>query len=102
MTTESTVELGGEITLRKWHEQEDVLVAGAMCPLADCGTLALAYRTPDRTRRDAEWWVFTCGRCDIESVAPESELVFQSVPKCCLLPTAALEEKEQKERPRSS
>ena len=54
--------------------------------MPDCGALVVTYTPPDRTGRDnAEPWEFVCGRCGVEFVAPEDELVFQSVPKDWLL-----------------
>jgi len=69
-----------------WDESDDV-VAGSICPVPDCGALAVAYRPPDRTGRDnaRPWCEFTCSRCGTEFTVPEDELVFQSVPKEWLL-----------------
>ena len=54
--------------------------------MSDRGALVLAYRPPDRRGRDdAEPWEFACGRCGVEFVVPEDELVFRSVPKDRLL-----------------
>jgi len=54
--------------------------------MADCGVLAVAYRSTDGVERDhSEPWEFTCPRCGIDFTAPEDDLVFQSVPKEWLL-----------------
>jgi hypothetical protein len=50
----------------EWEDHDDELAAGAICPMPDCVALV-------------------CGRCGIEFVVPEDELVFQSVPKDWLL-----------------
>ena len=71
---------------REWGENEGEVAAGAICPLPDCGALALAFRAPALISHDhIEPWEFACGRCGIEFVVPEVELVFQSVPKNWLL-----------------
>jgi hypothetical protein len=68
------------------EEPDDEVVAGAACPMSTCGALVLAFRLPDRRGRDdPEPWEFACGRCGIEFVVPEDELVFRSVPKDWLL-----------------
>jgi len=65
-----------------WEESDDAVVAGATCPMSDCGALVLAYRPPDRRLRDkAAPWEFTCPRCETDFAVPEDELIFQSVPK---------------------
>jgi hypothetical protein len=70
-----------------WDERDDVVAAGSICPIPDCGALVVAYRPPDRTGRDhaSPWWEFTCPRCGTDFIAPEDELMFQSVPKEWLL-----------------
>ena len=67
----------------KLQPSEVLLAAGAICPMPDCGVLAVAYTSPDRTGRDnAEPWEFTCPRCRIDFTVPEEELFFLSpVPK---------------------
>jgi hypothetical protein len=66
----------------EWKELDDEGTAGAICPMPDCGALAVAYGATDGVgREDAEPWRFTCPRCGIEFVVPEDELVVQSVPK---------------------
>ena len=68
-----------------WDEHDDI-AAGSSCPMADCGELAVAYRSTDGVERDdSEPWEFTCPRCGIDFTVPEDELIFQSVPKNWLL-----------------
>ena len=62
---------------------DDVIAAVSICP--DCGMLAFAYRSSDAKRHDSDRWDFMCARCGTEFVMPESELVFQSLPKEWLL-----------------
>ena len=65
-----------------WKEPDDEVVAGATCPMSDCGALVLAYRPPDRSGSDKPApWEFTCPRCGIDFTVPEDGLIFQSVPK---------------------
>ena len=68
-----------------WEEHDEV-AAGSSCPMPDCGTLAVAYRSADGVGHD-EPWEFTCPRCGIDFTAPEDELIFHSVPKEWLLAT---------------
>jgi hypothetical protein len=71
------------------EEPDDEVVAGATCPMSDCGALVLAYRRPDRSGRDnTAPWEFTCPRCGIGFTASEDELIFRSVPKDWLLAKA--------------
>lgn len=68
--------------LHEWDESDDEVVAGATCPMSDCGALVLAYRPTDgRGRVKAAPWEFTCPRCGIDFTASEDRLIFQSVPK---------------------
>ena len=66
---------------------DDVVIAAATaCPMLDCGTLVVAYRSTDSAEHDdAQPWEFTCPRCGFEFVVPEEDLIFQSVPKDWLL-----------------
>ena len=70
-----------------WDERDDVVAAGSICPVPDCGALVLSYRPPDRTGRDSAkpCCEFNCPRCGIDFAVPEDELIFQSVPKEWLL-----------------
>lgn len=70
-----------------WDESDDVVAAGSICPVPDCGALVVSYRPPDRTGRNnaKQWCEFTCPRCGIDFTVPEDELIFQSVPKEWLL-----------------
>jgi DNA-directed RNA polymerase subunit M/transcription elongation factor TFIIS len=65
-----------------WQEGDDLIAAGTICPMPDCGVLAVAYRSTSRASTDdAETWEFMCARCGIEFTAPKSDLIFQSVPR---------------------
>ena len=67
-------------------EFDDVVAAGAICPMPDCAALTLAYRSADDAGYgDAGPWEFICPRCGFEFTAPEGDLIFQSVPKDWLL-----------------
>jgi hypothetical protein len=70
-------------------EERDEMAAGTICPVSDCGALAVAYRPLDQTVRDnAEPWEFTCPRCGIDFIVWEGDLIFHSVPKDWLLAKA--------------
>jgi len=70
----------------EWEKRDDRVAAGAICPMPDCGALVIAFRAAFVVGRDhIEPWEFACGRCGIEFVVPDDELVFQSVPKNWLL-----------------
>jgi hypothetical protein len=68
-------------------EHGEVVAAGSICPIPDCGALVVSYRPPDRMARDnaRSWCEFTCPRCGIDFTLPEDELIFQSVRKEWLL-----------------
>jgi hypothetical protein len=68
------------------EEFEDEVAAGAICPMPECGTLAIAFRAAYlASLGHIQPWEFACGRCDAKFSVPEDELVFQSVPKAWLL-----------------
>jgi len=73
--------------LGDWDERDDVVAAGSICPVPNCGALVVSYRPPERTGRDSarSWCQFTCLRCGVDFSVPEDELIFQSVPKEWLL-----------------
>jgi hypothetical protein len=73
--------------LDDWDESDEVVAAGSICPVPDCGALVISYRPPDRTGRvnAKSWCEFTCSRCGIDFSVPEDQLIFQSVPKEWLL-----------------
>jgi hypothetical protein len=73
--------------LGDWDERDEVVAAGSICPVSDCGALVVSYRPPEHTRRDnaRSWCEFTCLRCGIDFSVPEDELIFQSVRKEWLL-----------------
>jgi len=70
-----------------WDTRGEVVAAGSICPIPDCGALVISWRSPDRTGRDnaRSWCEFTCPRCRIDFTVPEDELIFQLVPKEWLL-----------------
>jgi hypothetical protein len=70
-----------------WDERDEVVGAGSICPVPDCGALVISYRPPDRKGRinAKSWCEFTCSCCGIDFTVPEDELIFQSVPKVWLL-----------------
>jgi hypothetical protein len=37
--------------LDDWDERDEVVAAGSICPVPDCGALVISYRAPDRTER---------------------------------------------------
>lgn len=66
----------------EWVEDADLFAAGTNCPMADCGELALTFRTADESGKDArEPWEFTCPRCGVEFLALEEDLLFRSIRK---------------------
>ena len=70
----------------EWEERDDEVAAGAICPMPDCGALAVAFGAMNVVGRDhPKPWEFTCPRCGIDFVTPEDALTFQSVPKYWLL-----------------
>jgi hypothetical protein len=70
-----------------WDEREEIVAAGSICPLPDCGALVISYRPPDCTGHinAKSWCEFRCSRCGTDFAVPEDELIFQSVPKEWLL-----------------
>jgi hypothetical protein len=68
-------------------ERNEVVAAGSICPIPDCGALVVSYRPPDGAGRDnaRPWCEFTCPHCGTDFTVPEDELIFQSVPKEWLL-----------------
>jgi len=67
---------------RDWEQRDDTVVAASNCPVPDCNSLVLEYRTAGSIRRGrSEDWRFTCSRCGMELTVTQSELVFQCVPK---------------------
>jgi hypothetical protein len=73
--------------LDDWDERDEVVAAGSICPVPDCGALVISCRPLDRTGRvnAKSWCEFACSRCGIDFTVPEDELIFQSVPKEWLL-----------------
>jgi len=36
--------------LEEWDERDEVVAAGSICPVPDCGSLVISYRPPNRAR----------------------------------------------------
>jgi hypothetical protein len=70
-----------------WDQCYDVVAAGSICPVPDCGALVVSYRPLKRTAPDnaRSWCEFACLQCGFDFSVPEDELIFQSVPKEWLL-----------------
>jgi hypothetical protein len=70
-----------------WYERDEVVAAGSICPVPDCGALVISYRPSDRAGRDnaRSWCEVACKRCGTDFTVPEDELILQSVPKEWLL-----------------
>ena len=64
-------------------ERDEVVAAGSICPVPDCGALVISYGPSDRVEpvNAKSWWDFACTRCGTDFTVPEDELIFQSVPK---------------------
>jgi hypothetical protein len=77
----------GEHTMPDDRDDHDnVVVAGAICPMPDCAALVVAYRPSERAVLGRlEACEFTCPLCEIDFIVAEDELIFQSVPKGWLL-----------------
>jgi hypothetical protein len=45
--SESARRGGKHPMLDNWEEREEVVAAGSICPLPDCGALVISYRPPD-------------------------------------------------------
>jgi hypothetical protein len=70
----------------EWEDLANEVAAGAVCPMPECGALAIAFRATYVVRPDhIQPWEFVCGRCGAEFDVLENDLVFQSVPKDWLL-----------------
>jgi hypothetical protein len=73
--------------LDDWDEPNELVAAGSICPIPDCGALVVSYRPIGSTEHDnaKSWCEFACKRCGTEFTVPEDEVIFQSVPKEWLL-----------------
>jgi hypothetical protein len=73
--------------LGRCDELDEVVAAGSICPVPDCGALVISYGRSDLVAPDnaKSWWEFSCARCGTDFTVPEDELIFQSVPKEWLL-----------------
>jgi hypothetical protein len=79
----AVIERGAGHMLDDWDERKEVVAAGSICPIPDCGALVASYRPPDRTGHynSKSRCEFECTRCGTDFTVPEDELIFQSVPK---------------------
>jgi hypothetical protein len=69
-----------------WLQQDDELVAGAICTNSECEALVVSHGAPERLGRDGtKRWEFVCDECATYFSAIESGVVFHSVPKRWLL-----------------
>lgn len=65
-----------------WENGDDVVAAASSCPVPECSSLVIEYRSARSGRPGREQdWEFTCSRCGTEFKVAQSELIFQSVPK---------------------
>jgi hypothetical protein len=62
---------------------DDIVGAASICP--DCENMAFAYRSTDPKTDESDRWEFLCSRCGTDFAMPESELVFESLPREWLL-----------------
>jgi hypothetical protein len=62
-----------------FDELDEIIAAASICPV--CDTLVFAYRSKYLALLDSDRWEFTCPLCGTGFSVPESELVFQSLPK---------------------
>jgi len=58
--------------LDDWDEHDELVAAGAICPVPDCGVWVISYRPPHRAGRvnAKSWCQFTCSWCGIDFNAP--------------------------------
>src|ERR1700757_50560 len=51
--------------LDNWNERDDVVAAGSICPVPDCGALVVSYGPPEYTGPDnsRSWCEFACPHC---------------------------------------
>ena len=73
----------------RWKPQAGITAAGTICPVPGCGTLVITYEPAESiyvvTHRRRPSREFICSGCGAEFVAPEKDLVFESVPRDWLL-----------------
>lgn len=59
-------------------DHDNVVAAGAVCPMPDWAAVLVAYRPSDRAVRGrVQPCEFTCPRSEIDFIVPENELIFQ-------------------------
>jgi len=65
-----------------WDQRDDIVVAASSCPVADCSSLVIEYKSVGSVRPGhPEDWEFKCSHCGTEFTVTQGELIFQSVPK---------------------
>jgi hypothetical protein len=70
------------VTTQTEEQRDDVVAAASSCPVIDCGSLVIDYRPADSfLLGHREDWEFTCSRCGMAFTVPQSELIFQSIPR---------------------
>jgi len=84
------IEKSAEVRWPEYYDEEvDIRAAGAVCPMIDCGALAIAYRPSDSLHelmpRPSARWEFVCPECGSEFAVLREDLLFQSVPRDWLL-----------------
>jgi hypothetical protein len=64
------------------RNQRGVIAAASTCPIPECNSLVIEYRTGGSVRPGhPEDWEFTCANCGVEFTVVQGELLFQTVPK---------------------
>ena len=78
-----------DLPVGQWNGDVEVRAAGAICPMPNCGALAISYEAADSLnvyrRAVTANWDFVCSECGIEFMAPKGDLLFQSIPRDWLL-----------------
>lgn len=73
------------LALQTWREEAGLRAFGATCPMPNCGALAVTYESADSLNEvipsRGATWEFVCSECGAEFNAPNSDLLFQSIPR---------------------
>lgn len=73
------------LALSQWKEDVELQAAGAICPMPDCGALAISYEAAngrtEQCRTFTANWDFVCSECGTEFMAPKDDLLFQAIPR---------------------
>lgn len=65
-----------------WLELDDILAAGAACPMHGCGEINFTYHSANLDRLGLSSPLeFTCSRCGVEFTRDDDDLLFHSVRK---------------------